>query len=105
LHAGINNDKHNFLDASLRVPLIMRGAGLPAGETREFATTLDITATILAAAGAAIPNEYQGFDLLGPITQGQPSPRTVGIACEYRAMSVCGLQYSSFMSAISVFFA
>jgi arylsulfatase A-like enzyme len=47
---GINNDKHNFLDASLRVPLIMRGAGLPAGETREFATTLDITATIVAAA-------------------------------------------------------
>ena len=40
---GINNDKHNLLDASLRVPLIMRGAGLPAGETREFATTLDIT--------------------------------------------------------------
>ena len=61
---GINNDKHNFLDASLRVPLIMRGAGLPAGETREFATTLDITATILAAAAAGIPNEYQGFDLV-----------------------------------------
>ena len=61
---GINNDKHNFLDASLRVPLILRGAGLPAGETREFATTLDITATILAAAAAGIPNEYQGFDLV-----------------------------------------
>ncbi len=69
----------------------MRGAGLPVGETRQFATTLDISATILAAAGAAIPNEYQGFDLLGPISQGLPSPRTVGIACEYRAMSVCCL--------------
>ena len=59
-HAGINNDKHNFLDASLRVPLILRLPGvLPAGATREFATTLDITATIVAASGAAVPREYQ----------------------------------------------
>ena len=48
---GINNDKHNFLDASLRVPLIMRLPGvLPRGGTQEFATTLDITATIVATA-------------------------------------------------------
>merc|ERR1712176_1625857 len=55
---GINNDKHNFLDASLRVPLIMRWPGiLPMNETRQFATTLDITATILAAAGAEMPSD------------------------------------------------
>lgn len=88
---GINNDKHNFLDASLRVPLIMRLPGvLPRGETRAFATTLDITATIVAVAAgaAAIPKEYQGFDLVTPIAAGQESPRKVGISCEYRAMSV-----------------
>ena len=82
---GINNDKHNFLDASLRVPLIMRLPGvLPAGETREFATTLDITASIVAtAAGAsAIPREYSGFDLVTPIAAGKSSPRRVGISCE-----------------------
>jgi arylsulfatase A-like enzyme len=86
---GINNDKHNFLDATLRVPMIMRLPNvIPAGITRRFATTLDIPATILAAAGAAIPNSYQGFDLLTPTAAGLPSPRTVGIACEYRGMAV-----------------
>ena len=28
------------------------------------------------------------FAQLTPISRGEPSPRTVGIACEYRAMSV-----------------
>eukprot|EP00937_MAST-01D_sp_MAST-1D-sp2_P007992 g7992.t1 len=86
---GINNDKHNFLDASLRVPLLMRLPGqLPAGATRRFATTLDITATIVAAAGADTPRDYQGFDLLTPLAAGLPSPRAVGVSCEYRAMAV-----------------
>lgn len=86
---GINNDKHNFLDASLRVPLIMRMPGvLPAGATRTFANTLDIPATILAAAGAEIPVDYQGFDLLTPVSKGLPSPRKVGISTEYRAHAV-----------------
>ena len=52
------------------------------------AQTLDITATILAAAGAEIPHDYAGFDLLTPISQGLPSPRTVGVSSEYRAMAV-----------------
>jgi len=86
---GIGNDKHNFFDASLRVPLIMRLPGvLPAGATREFATTLDVTATILAAAGADIPADYQGFDLLAPIAAGRASPRTAAVASEYRASAV-----------------
>jgi len=86
---GINNDKHNFLDASLRVPLIMRMPGvLPANSTRAFANTLDIPATILAAAGAEVPLDYQGFDLLTPISEGLPSPRKVGISTEYRAHAV-----------------
>ena len=61
---------------------------LPSGVTREFATTLDITATIVAAAGAPIPSQYQGFDLLTPIAAGGESPRKVGIACEYRGFAV-----------------
>lgn len=86
---GIGNDKHNFFDASLRVPLIMRLPGvLPAGATREFATTLDVTATILAAAGADIPADYQGFDLLAPIAAGKASPRVVAVASEYRASAL-----------------
>ena len=88
---GIGNDKHNFLDASLRIPLIMRFPGvLPAGATRAFATTLDITTTLVTAAAGpdAVPRGYQGFDLVGPISQGGASPRMVGVSCEYRAMAV-----------------
>merc|ERR1712146_607705 len=58
---------------------------LPAGATREFASLLDVTATILTAAGATVPADYQGFDLLTPLSQGKPSPRTVGISTEYLA--------------------
>jgi arylsulfatase A-like enzyme len=91
---GIANDKHNFLDASLRVPLIMRLPGvISPGIVREFATTLDITATILAAAGAEKPRDYAGFDLLTPISRGEPSPRTVGISSEYRAMALVTHSY------------
>ena len=58
-------------------------------QVREFATTLDITATILAAAGAEIPRDYAGFDLLTPIAMGEASsPRKVGVSSEYRAMAV-----------------
>lgn len=86
---GIGNDKHNFLDASLRVPLLMRLPGvLQANSTQQFATTLDITATILGAAGAEIPADYQGFDLFSPMARGQSSPRRIGIASEYRAQAV-----------------
>jgi len=86
---GIGNDKHNFFDASLRVPLIMRLPGvLPPNATRQFATTLDVTTTILAAAEAEVPADYQGFDLFSPISHGEPSPRLVGIATEYRANAV-----------------
>jgi len=86
---GINNDKHNFLDGSWRIPLLMRLPGvLPANETRAFATTLDISATILAAAGAESPADYQGFDLLTPLSRGEVSPRKVGIGTEYRGYAV-----------------
>ena len=50
---------------------------LLSGETRSFATTLDITATIAATAGADIPVAWQGFDLLTPLSKGQESPRKV----------------------------
>jgi arylsulfatase A-like enzyme len=62
---GIKNDKHNFYDASLRVPLILRWPGvLPKAATRAFATTLDITATVATAAGVDLPRDWQGFGTL-----------------------------------------
>ena len=71
------------------MPLIIKLPGVvAANETRGFATTLDISATIVAASGAEIPKGYQGFDLLGPLSRAEPSPRKVAVATEYRANAV-----------------
>jgi arylsulfatase A-like enzyme len=60
---GIPNDKHTFLGASWRVPLILRMPGtLPAGAVARFASTLDVTATVLGAAGVTAPASAQYGD-------------------------------------------
>ena len=83
------NDKHNFYDESFRVPLIMRLPGkIPAGVKRGFATTTDVTATILAAGGTSC-DTICGFDLITPIIKGEPNPRNcaVGVLCGYIALA------------------
>ncbi len=61
------NDKHCWYDESWRVPLVLRQNGtLPAGESRTFASWLDITATILGTAGLE-SDDVQGYDLHGPL--------------------------------------
>jgi arylsulfatase A-like enzyme len=82
------NDKHNFYDESWRVPFILSQPGvLPEGARRDFATWNDITATILAAAGAE-HDWVQGFDLYSPLSADQPSPRGCAVASVYRSMAV-----------------
>jgi arylsulfatase A-like enzyme len=82
------NDKHTYYDESWRIPLLMRLPGvLPAGERRRFALWTDLTATILAAAGLSC-GTVQGFDLLGPLSRGDASPRRCAVSHLYRA---CGL--------------
>jgi arylsulfatase A-like enzyme len=82
------NDKHNFYDASWRVPLIMSMPGtLPCGEQRDFAVWTDITASILAAAGTRC-DTMQGLDLFTPLTQGLPSPRRCAVAGLYKSIAL-----------------
>lgn len=82
------DDKHNWYDASWRVPLIMSLPGtLPAGERRDFAIWNDLTATILAAAGIACPT-VQGFDLFTPLTRGERSPRRCAVATLYKSCAL-----------------
>lgn len=84
---GFNN-KHNYHDASWRVPLMMRQPGtLPAGERRDYAVWTDITATILGAAGAT-GDAVQGFDLYAPLREGKPSPRRCAVGTLYRSAAV-----------------
>jgi arylsulfatase A-like enzyme len=82
------SDKHNYYDASWRVPLILSMPGtLPSGERREFAIWNDITATILAAAGASC-DTIQGYDLFTPLAAGRPSPRACAVSALYKSAAL-----------------
>jgi arylsulfatase A-like enzyme len=82
------NDKHNFFDASWRVPFIMSMPGtLPQGKKRQFASWNDIPTTILAVAGTACPS-MQGFDLYTPLVSGEPNPRSCASSVLYQSAAV-----------------
>lgn len=73
--------KYNFFDESWRVPLIMRGPGIPKGETRSFAAGVDVPASILAAAKAPRTPGINGMDLVGALKDGVKIwPRSNGAA-------------------------
>lgn len=62
-------------EESLRVPLIMRGPGIPAGQTRQqTVTTVDLPATIAAAAGAEPKRTIDGRNIL-PTATSNKRPR------------------------------
>ena len=68
------NHKTTLWEGGIRVPCLMRWpeGGLPAGKvTSQPAVTMDLTATILAAAGIPLPTDiaFDGIDLL-PILRG-----------------------------------
>jgi arylsulfatase A-like enzyme len=82
------DDKHNYFDTSWRVPFIMSMPGtLPSGERRDFAVWTDITATILAAAGTK-SRYVQGLDLVGPLAQGERSPRRCAVGTLYKSAAL-----------------
>jgi len=107
---GVDNDKHGFMDASFQVPLIMRMTNkLPSNVTRSFAGTVDVTATVLGAAGvkktdiigygddANTTNFFMsGFDLFTPLLDDANSavlPRTAVASTEYRGYAVVTTKY------------
>ncbi|MDE0104470.1 MAG: sulfatase [Bryobacterales bacterium] len=70
-HAGspgpLRGAKHTTYEGGVRVPFIVRWPGtVPAGVvTAEMGATLDIYATLLTAAGVALPEGCDGHDLAG----------------------------------------
>jgi arylsulfatase A-like enzyme len=64
--------KWTVWEGGIRVPSLIRWPGrIPAGGTSDqVGITMDLTATILAAAGAAMPADLEGIDLL-PILAGE----------------------------------
>jgi arylsulfatase A-like enzyme len=75
-NAPLTNRKFTLWEGGIRVPLILRWPGqLPANRTSaQVAVTMDLTASILAATGAAIPATYKldGLDLLPTLSGRSP---------------------------------
>jgi arylsulfatase A-like enzyme len=66
--------KHLFYEESLRVPLVIRGPGIPAGETRtQIVNNLDLTATLVELAGATAGRETDGRSLV-PLFSSSDAP-------------------------------
>jgi arylsulfatase A-like enzyme len=73
--------KGTFWEGGIRVPLLVRWpARLAAGTiSSQVGITMDLTASILAAAGVKPPDNYrpEGIDLLGPLQKGTAVDRTL----------------------------
>lgn len=78
---GLTRGKGHVWEGGIRVPAFLRWPGIiPCGvTTRQVCTTLDWTATMLAAAGASPqpPFSLDGIDLLPILTSRAPRDRTV----------------------------
>jgi N-acetylglucosamine-6-sulfatase len=69
-------------DGSIRVPLVIRGPGVPEGRERdELVNNLDLTATILDIAGAEATNPLDGASLV-PLLSGAHPPWRSAIGME-----------------------
>ena len=87
------NDKHNFYDASWRVPLIFSMPGkIPPRVEENFLSTVDVSATILGAAG--IESEYiQGYNMFHRLQLGEASPRLCATGTLYKHSALVTKDY------------
>ena len=71
----IENEKLAPYEESIRVPLVIRGPGIPWGETRpQMVSNIDIAATILDAANIIAPGRVQDGSSLHPLMQDATTP-------------------------------
>jgi arylsulfatase A-like enzyme len=77
--AGLKGAKTELWEGGIRVPAFVRWPGaIPAGRTSEqVVTTLDWTATMLAAAGVELPKNLDGMDLMAHLRGNAAVERTV----------------------------
>ena len=66
LGEGGLHKKNHPQEGSLRIPLLLRGPGVPVRASDDLASLLDIPATILATTGATPGRVPDGANLLGP---------------------------------------
>jgi hypothetical protein len=70
----MRGNKGNLLEGGIRVPMFAswKGTILPGQVIDEMVTTLDFTATTLAAGGGDLPPEFDGVDILPRLTGQTP---------------------------------
>jgi arylsulfatase A-like enzyme len=80
-NAPLSNRKFSLYEGGIRVPAILRWPGhVPSGATStQVGITMDLSATILAAAGAQVPSDakLEGVDLVPLLNAKQPTSRTL----------------------------
>lgn len=65
--------KRSCHDASIRIPLVLKGPGYTGGQViRKLVSLVDLPPTIIEAAGVSVPGEYQGHSLR-QLTRGEVS--------------------------------
>ena len=68
--------KQNMYDHSVRVPLILCGPGVPAGQKRDaYVYLLDIYPTLCELAGVSVPDSVEGVSLVPAMRDGGESVR------------------------------
>ncbi|MFZ5920178.1 MAG: sulfatase [Chloroflexota bacterium] len=76
-------DKHVAYEESIHMPFILRGPGVPRGETvAALAGDIDIAATFAEIAGADVPQDVDGVSLL-PIIKGKSPKCRYGFLIQY----------------------
>lgn len=63
--------KETAFEEDIRVPLVVRGPGVPQGTTPAMAMNTDLAPTFAAIAGAAVPHFVDGRSLLGVLHTGR----------------------------------
>ena len=80
-NAPLFHRKGTLWEGGIRVPLLMRWPGKlePGTTSTQVGMTMDLTASILAAAGARLPESYrpEGIDLVAPVQKGATVERTL----------------------------
>jgi len=90
--------KGNAYEESIGIPLIVRGPGVPVGQTDAFALTIDLAPTLLELAGIPLPESIDGRSLV-PFLRGRPpsSWRTNVLISNYGAGYSYTLRTSDWM--------
>jgi arylsulfatase A-like enzyme len=78
--------KQNLYEHSMRVPVIIAGPGIPAGERREqFCYLHDLCPTIIDLAGVPVPSTVEARSLV-PIARNAKASGRDSIFCAYRSI-------------------